>query len=300
MFIMAKFYKEVFTKNLARLIGVKRRLAVVKSKWQKIEVIETKEFGKSLFINSVIQFSEFDEYIYHECLVHPALLSYPMPRRILIIGGGDGCALREVLKHKCVERVILVDIDKKVIEVSKRFFLHLNKNSFADKRVKIVIDDGRDFVEKCKDKFDIIIADVTDPSGGSSKLYTKEFYSICKNKLRKDGIFVTHSSEPYIYQKVFSSIYKTLSSVFQIVRVYGAWIPSFGLFWTFMAASDSIDIFKIRERTLKRRMLRRKIETKYYSSELHHTLFLRSKDLGSILKKGKVSTDKNPISIPLS
>lgn len=298
-YLWGKFYLENLSKNSLRLIKFSKIILSRESKHQKIDIIETLDFGLMLFIDGKAQLSELDEYIYHESLVHPTLFSHPCPKKILIIGGGDGGALREVLKHKTVEEVILVDIDKEMIELSKKYLFKINRNAFEDERVSIVIDDGRKYLSNTDAHFDIIIIDLTDPYGATSKLYTLEFYIECKKKLRDNGMLVTHSESPYLLQDHFLRIYKTLSVVFKYAKAYGSWIPSFGLYWMFTIASDYIDPSKVTLKDIVRRFKERKVKTRYYHAALHKKLFILPKDLNKALKNPniKLSTDDDPVTL---
>lgn len=290
-------YHERLTRGLSRLIQINRVIFSGNTKYQRVEIVETPDFGKVLLIDGKVQLSTRDEYIYHESLVHPPMFSHPNPQDVLIVGGGDGGALEEVLKHRTVRRAVLVDLDPDIIELSKRHLEEVHKGAFFDKRTKIVIGDGRKFVEETNDKFDVVILDLTDPSGPSAKLYTKEFYHAVKGILNAGGVVVTHSESPYLYQREFLTIYKTLSSVFEIVRPYGAWIPSFGLYWMFIMASDEIDPVNVNEDVIRRRFEERGVNTEYYSPELHRSLFTLPRDIRRALERTDVpiSTDENPI-----
>ncbi|MHA1594513.1 MAG: polyamine aminopropyltransferase [Candidatus Baldrarchaeia archaeon] len=294
-------YHERLTRSLSRLVQINRVIFSGTTKYQRVEIVESPDFGKMLLIDGKVQLSTFDEYIYHESLVHPSLFSHPRPEKVLIIGGGDGGALEEVLKHNVVKEVVLVDLDKEIIEISKKYLKEVHKDAFNDERVSIFIEDGRRFVERTNDKFDVVILDLTDPSGQSARLYTVEFYKLIKSRLNSNGIVTTHSESPYVYQREFVAIYKTLSEVFSIVRPYGAWIPSFGLYWMFIIASDHIDPRSISKDLIKKRFEERGVYTEYYSPELHEALFVLPKDILMALKRTDVpvSTDEKPIEIPV-
>lgn len=292
-------YHERTSEGISRLIEVSRVLFSGKTKYQRIDVIETPELGKALFIDGKIQVSSFDEHIYHECLVHPALFSHPNPRKVLILGGGDGVALKEVLKHRSVERVVLVDIDEGIVKVAKEYLSDLNKNSFGDPRVEVAIEDGRKFIARTEEKFDVIILDLVDPYKEVSKLYTKEFYEMCRKRLNKNGVLVTHSQSPYLLQKYFVTIHRTLECVFRFVESYGAWVPSFGLYWMFTLASDFIEASKVEEEEIERRFEEREVRTKYYHARLHRALFVLPKDVEEALRSldVEISTDEKPLEL---
>ena len=208
--------------------SVKKTLYTGRTGYQKVEFVDTDEFGKVLLLDGITQVVEKNDYQYHEPMVHPALCSHPKPESVLIIGGGDGCILREVLKYASVKNVELVELDAEVISFSKKHLGSLHKNSFADKRVQVTVTEGRGFVEKCKNRFDVIIMDMTDPSGLSAMLYTKEFFRAVKNSMRgAKAQFVMHSQSPMARPIAFNCIYKTLSSVFETVNLFYLYILIF-------------------------------------------------------------------------
>jgi len=293
-----KIYIEKVCPNLYTIEIIDEIIFSKKSEIQKIDIIRSKRWGISLYIDHKIQFSTVDEHIYHEILVHPALLIHPNPQKILIIGGGDGGALREVLKHNTVKNVILVDIDKNIIDLVEKYIPSVPQTSFRDPRVKIVIMDGRKYIEVSEDKYDVIIVDVTDPSGPSSLLYTFEFYKYISDKLKKNGVMVTHSLGLYFYTKYVSQIYYTVSEVFKYTALAKIFVPSFWDEWTYTIASNDIDINSIDEEIIDKRYVKRSINTNFYSSKIHSSLFKISKYYWKMLENMKrVSYDKNPIMI---
>jgi|Deesub1362B_J571_1020462.scaffolds.fasta_scaffold00004_115 spermidine synthase len=293
------YYVEELSKNTIRIIKVSRIYASYTSGHHKIDFVETVDFGPMLFIDNKAQLSKSDEYIYHESLVHPTLFSHPNPRKILIIGGGDGGTLREVLKHNCVERVTLVDLDRTVIEASQKHMPYVSKGAFNDRRVETVISDGMRYIEHTNENFDVIILDLTDPIGDSKKLYTLEFYRKSKERLRENGILATHAESPYLLQTQFLRIYKTLKTVFKYTRAYGSWIPSFGLHWMFVIASDYIDPSRTPIYRVTKRLKERKVKTHYYHPKLHKKLFILPKDIEQAIKNKniKISTIKDPVTL---
>lgn len=207
-----------------------------KSKFQKIEVLENKTFGKILRLGGCFQISELDESLYHKSLVQPAMSSHKFPREVLIIGGGDGCSLREVLKYNSVDKITLVEIDKRVVEISRRFFSRLNKYSLEDKKVEVFLEDGNDFLLKNTNLFDIIILDLTDPDKLSKKLYSKEFYKLVSRRLKRGGIISLHA-ESIFYPKISRKILVNLKEIFKEIRVLSAPAPIYGGQMYFVTAS---------------------------------------------------------------
>ncbi|XP_043718867.1 thermospermine synthase ACAULIS5-like isoform X2 [Telopea speciosissima] len=210
------------------------------SEYQDIALLDTKHFGKILVIDGKMQSAETDEFIYHECLIHPPLLCHP--KTVFIMGGGEGSAAREALRHKNVERVIMCDIDKEVVDFCRKY-LTVNQKAFNDRKLHLVINDAKAELESRKEKFDVIVGDLADPVEGGPcyQLYTKSFYeSVLKPKLNDNGIFVTQAGPAGVltHKEVFSSIYNTLKQVFKYVLAYTAHVPSFADTWGWVMASD--------------------------------------------------------------
>jgi len=277
--------------------------AVEKTPYQSVMVVELVSLGKTLIIDGKVQSSLYDEYIYHESLVHPPLITHGSPKRILILGGGEGATLREVLRYKTVEEVFMVDIDEKVIEFAKKFLAEWHRGSFEDPRAKIVIGDGRKFVEDCSkngEKFDAIVIDLVDPLAGGPAvyLYTKEFYEKVRSILADGGVMVTQATSPVLYQRMFAIILNTLSSVFKIARPYTAYVRSYNGIWGFVYASDEIDPLKLGKDEVDarlQRLLKSPQELRFYDGMTHEMIFRIPKNIREALKAFKeVSTDSSP------
>ncbi|HDS09792.1 MAG TPA: polyamine aminopropyltransferase, partial [Firmicutes bacterium] len=238
--------------------------------YQNVVLTKFKEDYR-MIIDGNLQFSSLDEYRYHETLVHPAMSLVHGNKDVLILGGGDGLALREVLKHPEVKKVRLVDIDKEIVEVCRENIIisDLNNNSLKDPRVEIIIDDAYRFLEKDNQIYNVIIIDLPDPNNYSlSKLYSQEFYRLLSHHLARDGIVVTQSTSPFLSNDAFSCIHHTLHSVFEYVVPYNTYIPTFGL-WGFNMASD----IKINYDEIELN-----IQTKFLDEDVLKTLFIFSKD----------------------
>ncbi|KAH8504608.1 hypothetical protein H0E87_012011 [Populus deltoides] len=204
-----------------------------------------------LVIDGKMQSAEVDEFIYHECLIHPALLCHPNPQNVFIMGGGEGSAAREALKHKSIEKVVMCDIDQEVVDFCRRH-LTVNQEAFSNKKLDLVINDAKAEIEKRNEKFDVIVGDLADPVEGGPcyQLYTKSFYEqILKPKLNDNGIFVTQAGPAgvFTHKEVFSSIYNTIKQVFKYVVAYSAHVPSFADTWGWVMASDQPFCFNAEE-----------------------------------------------------
>lgn len=210
------------------------------SHYQRI-VVTTYQEDLRLFLDNELQFSSRDEYRYHESLVHPAMSLAPSHENILVIGGGDGLVLREVWKYPDVKQVTLVDIDPAMTRLGRTFdpIVRLNNNSLNDPRVRIVNEDGWQFLaEGSPDLYQVIIADLPDPRNeGLAKLYSREFYSIVKRHLARGGVFVTQSSSPYFVRQAYWCVAHTVAEAGLNVQTYHSYVPSFGD-WGFVLASD--------------------------------------------------------------
>ncbi|PIA43157.1 hypothetical protein AQUCO_02000530v1 [Aquilegia coerulea] len=193
-------------------------------------------------IDGKMQSAETDEFVYHECLIHPPLIYHPNPKTVFIMGGGEGSAAREVLKHKNIEKVVMCDIDQEVVDFCRKH-LSANSEAFRNERLDLIINDAKAELEKREEKYDLIIGDLADPVEGGPcyQLYTKSFYEeILKPKLKDSGIFVTQAGPAGVltHKEVFSSIYNTLRNVFKYVVAYTAHVPSFVDTWGWVMASD--------------------------------------------------------------
>jgi spermidine synthase len=229
--------------KLSMTVRVTNRLADVKSDFQRIEILDTDVFGKMLLLDGHIQLTEFDEHAYHESLVHPAVLSVPNAKRALVVGGGDGAVVRELCKHKNLEHIDLVDIDRMVIETCIQHMPSLQAGCLADMRVKTHITDAFEFVRKAEETYDIVVMDSTDvyeeeEGELSERLWTREFFSDVKRILSPQGILVTQADNIVFCPYSVKGILADFSQVFTHVGSYFALVPSFGGYSGFAWASD--------------------------------------------------------------
>ncbi|WP_457639905.1 polyamine aminopropyltransferase [Persephonella sp.] len=274
------WFTEYWTDNVGLTVKateVKR----IKSKYQEILVLETPEFGKMLVLDGLVQTTERDEFIYHEMLAHPAMVMHPSPERVLIIGGGDGGTVREVLKHSTVKEVHLCEIDEEVILVAEKYFPTI-AGKLRDEKVKIFIEDGNEFLSERKNYYDVIIMDSSDPVGASQVLFSEEFYKKVKDSLRKDGIMVAQTESPVLQEKYFSQAYSQIRKVFRNVGVYLAYVPTYpsGM-WSFTIASDYIDV----NSTSHHPERVKELKTKYFCDSIYACLFALPQFVQDILKK---------------
>lgn len=225
------------------LMKIRRLDVVKKSRYQEIIVADVEDFGKCLILDGYVQSAEADEYLYHESLVHPAMIVHPNPSKVLIIGGGEGATLREVLKHNTVEKAVMVDIDEDVVNISKEYLAMIHHNSFNDPRSIVVIADGYTFLAETNEIYDIVILDLTDPYASeiAYKLYTKEFYRMVYEKMTNDGVMVTQAGSAFFYRDVYNRVVDAIKSVYPYYAEYQVWIPSFGYACNFVLGSKKYD-----------------------------------------------------------
>ena len=248
---------------------VKKKLYSGKSAYQEIDVLDLEFYGRALFLDDILQTTPKDEFIYHEMLCQAPLFLHSSPKSVLIIGGADGGALEEVLKHTSVREVWMVEIDKKAIDIARKYLPSISKNAFYDKRTHLVIEDGKKFVQEYKGLFDIIIMDLSDPGGPAQDLISKKFYYDVKKILKKGGIISVQSGSLSCQPKLVALIKKRLESIFRFVSVRAAVVPSYqeGLF-TFTMASDS-DFLNVSYSALKSKFKKaKKMNLKYWFPDI--------------------------------
>jgi len=251
-----------------------------KSRYQDIMVFENPFFGKILVLDGVVQITERDEFFYHEMLTHVIMSAHPEPKNIIVIGGGDGGTVREVVKHQTVEKVYFIEIDEEVINVSKKFFPSV-ACGMDDSRVEIKCMDGADFVKGRKSDIDIVIVDSTDIVGFAKSLFSQEFFTSIKKCLTENGLFVTLSESLHFHKDIVIEVQETMKSVFPVVDLYTTPLATYGgNWWTF-----SVGSMKLNPREISRTDA---IETKYYCRDIHNNSFL-PKDMYTKLMDRKLA-----------
>ncbi|MEK7281773.1 MAG: fused MFS/spermidine synthase, partial [Chloroflexota bacterium] len=227
----------------AQQIALKGIIFSGQTPYQQVEIIETIPFGRCLVLDGKMQSSQSDEFIYHETLVHPPLTLHPDPKSVLIIGGGEGATLREVLRHRSVAKVTMLDIDRDIVELCRQHLPDWHQGSFDDARVELHFADARAFLAQSQVSFDIILSDITDPieGGPSYLLYTREFYQLVHSRLNPGGILAVQAGPArWPLDRTFPAIYHTLSQVFPSLLPYSTEVPSFGGGWGFILAGHDL------------------------------------------------------------
>lgn len=290
--------KRILTESLSPDFGfyytINRSLHKGKTPFQNIELVDTNEFGTVLLLDGITQVAERGEFQYHEPMVHPAMCCHPNPKRVLVIGGGDGGILREVLKYPSVVNVHFAELDETVVRFSAKYLAKINGGAFADPRVTTSFGDGRAFVEEHPGEFDIVIMDMTDPFGPSRMLYTKEFYQLVKRSFRnRSGIFVMHSESPVARPFAFGCVQKTLHSEFAFTGTLYTYIQMYAVLWSITVNSDVVDISKKTAAAIDRHLHREGITAlQLYTGATHKAMQVAYPYIEKITRNtGRIITD---------
>jgi len=267
---MGLWFTEKHKKNSGITLKVKTALFHGKSEYQVIDVLDTFEFGRMLLLDGLVMITERDEFVYHEMITHIPICVHPAPSNILVIGGGDGGTIREILRHSEVKRADLVEIDKLVIEKSMEFFPSVS-SKLKDPKVNIIVKDGIRYIKEHRNEYDVIIIDSTDPIGPGEGLFKREFYKSVFDSLKEDGIMVAQTESPFVNENLVANIFKNIKAIFPIVKMYTASIPTYpGGYWSFSFGSKKYDPIKDFN---QKRAADIQAQLKYYNSDIHKASF---------------------------
>lgn len=264
---MELWFTEKQTPQMGLSLLVKETLHAEQTPFQHLAVMETEQYGRMLALDGMVQTTVADEFVYHEMITHVALNTHPNPRRVLVVGGGDGGAIREILKHQSVERATLVEIDGRVVEASRRWLPEISCG-LSDPRAEIIIDDGIKHVAGSKNLYDVIIVDSTEPIGPAAGLFARPFYQSIFDALTDDGIMVAQTESPFVNRDLIRSVYADIRATFPVARLYLAAIPTYpsGL-WSFTLGSKKYDPLTVDPAKF------RPMKTRYYTPEVHRGCF---------------------------
>ena len=296
-----KWHFEVVSLDLSMLYRIKDVLYTGQTAYQKVDILQSEEFGRCLVLDGKTQSTEFDEHVYHECLVHPALLSHPDPKSVFIGGGGEGTTLREVLAHRSVKKVTMIDLDKEVVDLCRRFLPQHHQGSFDDSRVELLYQDARGYLAETDESYDVIVLDLVDPMEGGPAylLYTREFYRLAAQRLNPGGILVTQSGPAGLinYTECFTPIAQTLSGLFPEIRPYTVYVPSFITPWGFtMAVSDPSTSLPGSDDFMQEAQSRIAGELRYLDGVTCHGLFALPRYIREgIASETRTVTDDDPV-----
>ena len=300
MELTGNWYAESVSPDLAVLLRLRSVLFSGSTAYQKVEVLDSAVFGRSLVLDGKTQSTEADEFIYHESLVHPAMLFHPEPKSVFIGGGGEGGTLREVLSHRSVEKATMVDLDREVVELCRAHLPNHHQGSFDDPRVDLRHEDARGFLQSEGDGFDVIVLDLVDPleEGTAYLLYTDEFYRIAKSRLNPGGVLVTQSGPVGLthHEECFTTIYNTLSEVFTHSAAAHVHVPAFQTLWGFTIASDA-PLLQQTEDELEAAIASRIGKSlRHYDGETHRGMFALPKYLRQgMANETRINRDDQPV-----
>lgn len=270
---MELWFTEEHTPNVRFSLKVQAHLYSGESEFQKIDVIDTLEFGKTLLLDGLIMCSEKEEHTYHEMMVHVPMTVFPDAKRVLVIGGGDGGTVRELTRYKTIEKIDMVEIDQLVVEVSRQY-LPTMSCKLDDPRVTLYFQDGIEFVKGKEAAYDLILVDSTDPIGPGEGLFTKAFYSDCHKALTKHGILINQNESPFyeVYRQNMMKAAEKTREIFELSKVYTFYIGIYpSSLWSFGFSSKGLDpVLDMKAE----RFHALGLDMHYYNTELHAGAFM--------------------------
>lgn len=266
---MEMWLKEMQLPDVAMTYKVVETLERKKTKYQDLAIVDTESLGRTLVLDGIIQTTINDEWVYHEMITHIPLFTHPNPKKVLVVGGGDGGAIREILRHKCVEKAVLCEIDEEVIKAAKKYLPEISC-ALDDPRCEIFVGDGIKYVKEHKNEFDVIIVDSTDPFNMAEGLFGGNFYKDIYEALTDEGMFIAQTESPFFLPDIVKSTYENSKAVFPIPGLFMAGIPTYpGGYWSFTMGSKVYDPAKGPNRPMPEDW-----KMKYYTPALHSAAFV--------------------------
>ncbi|AOQ24770.1 Polyamine aminopropyltransferase [Moorella thermoacetica] len=261
------WFSELQTPDLAISVRLNQTLHHEKTPYQELAVVDTEAYGRMLLLDNIIQTTVKDEFFYHEMIAHVPLNTHPNPRTALVIGGGDGGVVREIVKHPSIEKVTLVEIDARVVANAREYLPEI-ACGLDDARVEIRFEDGIEHVRQRENTYDIIIVDSTDPIGPAVGLFSAEFYRNVYRALKADGVFVAQTESPIFNSRLIRRIQRDLKEIFPIARLYLTTVPTYpGGLWAFSLGSKKYDPLEVDWRQAPQ------VATRYYTPAIHQAAF---------------------------
>jgi spermidine synthase len=253
---------------------VRARLHAQQTQWQSLEVLDLEGPGRALILAGTLQTSLNDEFTYHEPLVHIPMFAHPNPHRVLIVGGGDGGALRHVLLHPSVNRALEVEIDSGVVEASLRFLPEISRGAYSDSRAELRIGDGAQFLAETSERFDVILIDSTDPVGPAAALISDAFLQDARRALAPGGLLAMQSGSPVSQPREWFSTVRAFKRAFSIVKPYLGYVPIYpAMLWSWVVGSDEVDPASIDEISTQSRLDGMRSELRIYNTAMHRAAF---------------------------
>jgi spermidine synthase len=269
------WFQERLFPHVRQTFEITKVLFRERTEHQDLIIFETPTYGRVLALDSIIQVTERDEFVYHEMMAHMPIIAHGRARRVLIVGGGDGGILREALRHKSIEHVTMVEIDRAVVDMCLEYMPSIPKRAFRDRRANLVIADGARFVAETDERFDVVIVDSTDPMGPGEVLFTERFYRNCHRVLTPGGILVNQNGVPFMQADEVTMTYRRRRKSFKDVGFYVAAVPSYyGGLMTLGWASDNPRLRHVPAATIARRVATAGLtRTRYYTPAIHNAAF---------------------------
>ncbi len=272
--VVGRWLNEALDAGFSYSILSTRLLAKLRSPYQDVEVHESESFGRLLRLDGSFMASEKDEFFYHESLVHVPACSHAAPRHALIVGGGDGGAAEELLKHCTIDQVTLVEIDQVVLDISRQYLRAIHHGVIdamgGDTRLRVRVADGFEYLRRSADSYDLIILDLTDPGGPSQPLYSADFYRLCASRLAPGGILSLHIASAFSQSSRLVQTLAQLAAVFNIVRPYLVSIPLSGGPWMMACASNTVDPALLHAQQVGERLALRGVSgLQHYNGAMH-------------------------------
>jgi spermidine synthase len=285
-------FEETGSWNEGHWFAVGETLYQGETDFQSVQIVRSLDYGVLVVLDGHTQSAELDEYIYHEALVHPGLIACRNPKSVLVIGGGEGATLREVLRHPGIERVVMVDIDGKFVDLCRNMLPQWHRGAFDDPRVELVISDGKAYIEQTSETFDVLILDVVDAfdEGPATLLYSRAFYRAAKSRLHPDGMLIIQAMELAVGQsRDHGRVLNEIKPLFRHVRSYSCFIPSFWCEWGYIVASDSGNPGALRADEVDGVLAKRELAgvLRFYDGETHHRMFALPLDVRAELARNQ-------------
>jgi len=268
------------TEDMLISFRIKEKLHEEKTDFQHLSVVDTYTYGRMLFLDHCVMTSIKEEFVYHEMITLVALNTHPNPEHVLVIGGGDGGAIREIVKHPKVKTATLVEIDGRVVENSKKYLPEIGA-AFDDPKVTVLINDGIKHIQEHKNKFDVIIIDSTDPVGQAARLFSADFYQDVYDALHEEGIMVAQTESPFLEKDkvLIKRIHQDLGKLYPLVKLYLVYIPVYPTgMWSFTMASKKHDPLQVMPEDIVA------INTRYYNKDIHYSSFVLPNFVADIFK----------------
>ena len=302
LYLRGDWYIERLNRDEIHGHRVVRRLAKVRTKFQTAEVMDTGDYGRCLFLDGLVQSARADEFIYHESLVHPAMMLHPRPEAVFLAGGGEGAPLREIFKHSSIKTVVMAEIDRAVIELARKHLRPWSNGAFQNPRLRLFFEDARTHLAKNDEKYDILILDLCDPgeSGPARKLFTVEFYRLLRKRMKPGGLAVIQAGSSNLNMlRGFAGVYQSLRKVFGQVLPYQVCVPAYIGPWVFFLARPFASRDHLDQTLLARRFKARKLAGRlfFYDPGVHRAIFTLPPYFRRLLLRGRAIRDERTLRI---